>query len=84
MEISFLNYFLPEKLLEHFVITQVEELGCVSTKKMILQIRLEEINRIPLGYDDYFGVNHASDSGAKYASDSGVNPATKSIKIRQG
>jgi len=51
MEISLLNYFLPEKLLEHFVITKVEELGFVSTKKMFLQIHLEEINTIPLGYD---------------------------------
>ena len=51
MENSFLNYFLPEKLLEHFVITQVEELGCVFTKKMVLHIHLEEINTIPLVYD---------------------------------
>jgi len=51
MEIPFLSYFLPEKLLEYFVITNIEELGCVSTKKMVLQIHLEEINTIPLGYD---------------------------------
>ena len=51
MEIPFLNYFLPEKLLEHFAITNVKELGCVTTKKMFLQIHLEEINTIPLGYD---------------------------------
>ena len=51
MENSCLNYFLPEKLLEHFVITQVEELGCVFTKKMVLHIHLEEINTIPLVYD---------------------------------
>ena len=47
----FLNYFLPEKLLEHFDITNVEELGCVSTKKMVLHIHLEEINTIPSSYD---------------------------------
>jgi len=51
MEISLLKNFLPEKLLEHFVIINVEELGCVSTKKMVLHIHLEEVNTIPLGYD---------------------------------
>jgi hypothetical protein len=51
LETTLLRYFLPEKLLEHFNITHVEELGCVSTKKMFLEIHLEEVNRIPSGYD---------------------------------
>ena len=48
---TILEYFLPEELLEHFSITHVEELGCVKTKKMFLEIHLEEINELPLGYD---------------------------------
>jgi hypothetical protein len=51
LETTLLRYFLPEKLLEHFSITHVEELGCVSTKKMFLEIHLEEVNTIPSGYD---------------------------------
>ncbi len=51
METPILQYFLPEKLLEHFSIIHIEELGCVSTKKMFLEIHLEEFNIIPSGYD---------------------------------
>jgi len=51
METSLLEYFLPEKLLEHFSINHVFELGCVSTKKMFLEITLEERNNIPINYD---------------------------------
>ena len=42
---------MPEGLLEHFKITKVEELGEVSTKRMVIQVELEEINSIPKGYD---------------------------------
>lgn len=51
MEKEFIGYFLPKELLQHFRIIKVEELGDLSTKKMILQIDLEEINNIPEGYN---------------------------------
>ena len=51
MEITLLQYFLPDKLIEHFAITDVNELGCISTKKMFLEITLEEHNKIPPDYD---------------------------------
>jgi|SRR3989339_897815 len=50
MELSLLRYFLPEKVLEHFAIIEVEELGCIQTKKMELYIKLEEYNILPSGY----------------------------------
>ena len=46
-----IGYFLPEGLLDHFMITRAEELGEVSTKRMILQIGLEEINKLPKGHN---------------------------------
>lgn len=51
LEKELLGYFLPDGLLAHFTITNVEELGEVSTKRMVLQIELEEINQLPKGYD---------------------------------
>jgi hypothetical protein len=51
MDTDMLRYFLPSGLLEHFKITQIEEKPEESTKEKILQIELEEINQIPLGYD---------------------------------
>ena len=51
MELSLLCYFLPEKLLEHFAIIGVEELGCIQTKKMELYIKLEEYKVLPKGYN---------------------------------
>ena len=55
LDLSLLCYFLPEKLLEHFAIISVEELGCIQTKKMELYINLEENNVLPIGYnqDEY-------------------------------
>ena len=50
MELGFESYFLPEKLLEHFNIVLVKYLGEVSTKKMILEIHLKEMNNLPSGY----------------------------------
>jgi len=44
-----IGYFLPEGLLQYFTINKVEELGEVSTKRMVLQIELEEINSLPKG-----------------------------------
>ena len=51
LEKELIGYFLPDGLLEYFRITNVEELGEVFTKRMVLQIELEEINTIPKGYD---------------------------------
>jgi hypothetical protein len=51
LENELIGYFLPEGLLDHFRITKVEELGEVSTKRMVLQIELEEINSLPKGYN---------------------------------
>lgn len=51
MEKELISFFLPERILEYFTITKVEELGEVSTKRMVLQIELEEKNLIPEGYD---------------------------------
>lgn len=51
MKKELLGYFLPEGLLKYFTITSVDELGEISTKRMVLQIELEEINTIPTGYD---------------------------------
>lgn len=48
---ALIGCFLPEGLLENFKITNVEELGEVSTKRMVFQVELEEINIIPKGYD---------------------------------
>ena len=51
MKKELLGYFLPEGLLKYFTITSVDELGEISTKRMVLQIELEEINTLPTGYD---------------------------------
>ena len=51
MKKELLSYFLPEDLLKYFTITSVDELGEISTKRMVLQIELEEINTLPTGYD---------------------------------
>ena len=51
MEKSLIGYFLPQGLLEYFTIVSIDELGEISTKRMVLQIELEEINTLPTGYD---------------------------------
>ena len=51
MKKELIGYFLPEGLLEYFTIVSVDELGEISTKRMVLQIELEEINTLPTGYD---------------------------------
>ena len=53
MEKELISYFLPEGLLQYFTIIKVEELGNIPTKKMILQIELEEINNLPMGYNPF-------------------------------
>lgn len=51
MEKELIGYFLPTILLQYFKINNVEELGEVSTKRMVYNIELEEINTLPKGYD---------------------------------
>jgi hypothetical protein len=50
METGFIRYFLPEELIAHFEISSVKELGELTSKKMILEIHLEEKNELPIGY----------------------------------
>ena len=47
MEKEIVRFILPEDILKYFDITKAEELGEVLTKRMVLQIELEEKNRIP-------------------------------------
>lgn len=51
MNKDIIGYFLPDGLLEYFRITNVLNLGDVLSKRMKLHIELEEINKIPTGYD---------------------------------
>jgi len=46
-----LSLFLPEGLLAHFDLLNIEELGEVSTKKLFYQIDLNEKNTLPEGYN---------------------------------
>ncbi len=50
LEPELIKYILPEKLLKHFKTVSIEELGDISTKKMILELDLEENNELPDGY----------------------------------
>ena len=50
MELGLIEYILPSQLLQYFKIVSVSELGELSTKKMILEIHLEENNELPQGY----------------------------------
>ena len=50
MEIGIIRYFLPEELLEKFEVVSLQELGELATRKMILEIFLEEKNNLPIGY----------------------------------
>lgn len=49
MDVS--SLFLPADLLTHFKLTQVLDLGDCSTKQMIIELYLEEKNKLPIGYD---------------------------------
>jgi hypothetical protein len=51
METKIIEYFLPTGLLEYFIITSVVEVDEELSNGKILQIELEEINQIPVGYD---------------------------------
>lgn len=51
MENSLISAFLPEGLLDQFSITGVMELGQVKMKRMCWYIYLEELNKLPPGYD---------------------------------
>lgn len=48
---SFIECFLPEGLLTHFEVTSILELGDISTKKMIIEIYLDEKNQLPKNLD---------------------------------
>jgi hypothetical protein len=48
---SVISSFLPEGILEHFDITDLQELGHVATKSDSYYIYLAEKNELPLGYD---------------------------------
>jgi len=50
MELGLMEYFLPEELLGNFKVVSVKELGDLKTKKMILEIEMEEHNNLPTGY----------------------------------
>jgi len=64
LEKEIISYFLPQGLLEYFIITNVYELEDIATKKFTLHIDLEEINQVPIRYDS-----------SLYES-KGLNPAT--------
>jgi len=51
MENSLISSFLPSGLLEQFTITGIEELGQVKMKRVCWFIYLEELNKLPPGYD---------------------------------
>jgi hypothetical protein len=46
LERDFLSLLLPAGLLEHFLVTEVKELGDVSTRKLFYEIHLEEQNEL--------------------------------------
>ena len=47
---EFVNYFLPDGLLDHFVITEIKELPEKSGKELDIYISLQEKNILPTGY----------------------------------
>ena len=55
MEELMLEFILPKELLRSFQIIKVEEKVDAKTNSKYLEIELEEINQLPLGYkaDDY-------------------------------
>jgi hypothetical protein len=55
MDLDYLGFFLPDKLLNYFTIKGIEQLGLLSTKSDCFYIELEENNTLPDGYknEDY-------------------------------
>jgi len=51
MEKEVLEYFLPSELLKYFTITKISKKVDTKTKEEDIEIELEEINKIPTGYD---------------------------------
>lgn len=51
MDLELLKYFLPEGLMDYFIITKVYEVEDLTLKTKVLQLDLEELNKIPSGYD---------------------------------
>jgi hypothetical protein len=64
MEKGLIRYILPGELLAHFEITSVRELGELVSKKMILEVYLEENNNLPSEYssNDYESKGFSSES----------------------
>ena len=51
MDKQLLEYILPSELLKYFTLTKVSEQLNSKTKEAELEIELEEINKIPSGYE---------------------------------
>jgi len=51
MNTDLFQYILPTKLLDHFIVTKVEELPDKAGKDMDIYLDLEEKNILPEGYD---------------------------------
>jgi hypothetical protein len=51
MEKELIKYFLPKDILSHYIITKVSEILDKESQAAVLRIELEEINKIPEGYD---------------------------------
>lgn len=50
MNKDIIGYFLPDGLLEYFIVTNALKKVDEKTKQIVLHIELEEINKIPAGY----------------------------------
>lgn len=50
MNNEILSHFLPDALLNHFIVSEIVDLGEIDTKKMIIEINLVEKNQLPYGY----------------------------------
>lgn len=51
MNSTLLNQVLPPELVEFFEIIELHELGDLQTKKVFIEVELEEKNTLPSGYD---------------------------------
>lgn len=49
--LKFISSFLPQGMLDHFMITDFKEVGHVATKTDSFYLYLEEKNELPSGYD---------------------------------
>lgn len=51
MDTELIKYFLPDGILDHYIITNIEETIDARTQAKVLRIDLEEINELPTGYE---------------------------------